>query len=1015
MKLIIKNFKCHGEETYEFEKGIVLVKGHSGSGKSSILESINFCLYGNGKKIIKYGQSECEVIIEWDNYRIRRSRNPNQFNIIDNESNKKYEDVSAQSIVNSIFGKHFNKSGYLSQMNTNSFITLNPIEKLKFLESIAFDDNDIEEIKKKRKIMALKFDNDLLEVRSKISMFETMNQIESFNGEANLLVECNFPVVCRVSQRELVEKNANIKIKNECKRIKKNNIILLNKKKEYEDVNILEIRQKDIEKSIDENNQRKHIIESEILNINYDENKYLINRKKSNKNNKKIKELEDKIKSNENKENELYKYSINLKMYNKKKKDIEEELSKENIGDLNKRKDLLDLLIRKKECIIKIKKIEDDTCVIKQKKEGSRQGISDLDKENKDIDEIISKYIQGPDSEMEDTFNLCIDYYKKYLNDIEEYECLKCASDGGDEKKFEAALTKINKEIENIDKEIEYRECIYGNCPACEVPIKQKNLKFILAASDAEHRAVEGGSALQVDSEAVEILINKKKQLDKKKICAYKKVIENELNIKKMNEIEQKYKNSNIDYFKDSPLSERDGLHDSSFIKEKIKYFIDLKNKKKNINNKLNSLNKSIYIESSQIKDNKKKREIEVNNLEDLGREEARLLLDRESARLFHSEAAPVTRSHRVDGEEELSDKTIKELNDILEKTKKEIYKIERNIGEKDKIENQILQTEEKIQKIQQNEEFIKKEDIQMFKKQIDDNIEKDKYYRGVILEMEIEKNKIHILDVEKKRIVENNIKKNNKKDKLLNEHKSKYGDLGEAAPSGGDAQFGTLPLAGVKQNIECIQRILDDSLAVKEENEKLLEEIKKWKEMSALIEKNNNKKKEFEKLKKDEMVCIEYKVAIDILKNKIIETESILLEQLLDSINSYANIYLSGFFQDQIITSELSPYKKLKKSSKNQINLLIYYKGEQCDLNNLSGGEQARIILAYTLAFSEILNPPLIMLDEAMSSLDQDTTDIVSKTIKRNCSNKIVILVAHQVVQGHFDNIIEMENITHL
>lgn len=397
-------------------------------------------------------------------------------------------------------------------------------------------------------------------------------------------------------------------------------------------------------------------------------------------------------------------------------------------------------------------------------------------------------------------------------------------------------------------------------------------------------------------------------------------------------------------------------------------------------------MNKSIYIESSQIKDNKKKREIEVIKLEDLGREET---------------------ASSVYIKEELSDKTIKELNDILEKTKKEIYKIERNNAEKDKIENQILQTEEKIQKIQQNEEFIKKDEIQRFKKQIDDHIEKDKYYRGVIMEMEIEKNKIINLNNEKKRIVENNIKKNNKKDKLLNEHKSKYGYNKAAAE---EAPFGTSDC--VKKNIECIQRILDDSHAVKEENEKLLEEIKKWKEISALIEKNNNKKKEFEKLKKDEMVCIEYKVAIDILKNKIIETESILLEQLLDSINSYANIYLSGFFQDQIITSELSPYKKLKKSSKNQINLLIYYKGEQCDLNNLSGGEQARIILAYTLAFSEILNPPLIMLDEAMSSLDQDTTDMVSKTIKRNCSNKIVILVAHQVVQGHFDNIIEMEKI---
>ena len=921
MKLIIKNFKCHGEETYEFERGIVLVKGHSGSGKSSILESINFCLYGNGKKIIKYGQSECEVIIEWDNYRIRRSRNPNQFNIIDNESNKKYEDASAQSIVNSIFGKHFNKSGYLSQMNTNSFITLNPIEKLKFLESIAFDDNDIEEIKKKRKIMALKFDNDLLEVRSKISMFETMNQIESFDSRGSAVgdcfaatsfggdrgaaaVECKFPVVCRVSQRELVEKNANIKIKNECKRINKTNIILLNKKKEYEDVNILEIRQKDIEKSIDENNQRKDIVDGEILKINYDENKYLINRKKSKKNNKKMKELEDKIKSNEDKENELYKYSINLKMYNKKKKDIEEELSKENIGDINKRKDLLDLLIRKKECIIKIKKIDDETCLIKTKKEGLIELISNLDKENKEINEIISTSkmcIQGPESEIEDTLNICIDYYKKYLNDIEEYECLKCSS--VDEKIFEAELTKINKEIENIDKEIEYRECIYGNCPACEVPIKQKNSKFILDCEAAALRVdSENGNAGVTSDPNLENLINEKKKLDKEKICTYKKVIENELNIKKMNEIEQKYKNSNTGDF--IFLAERDGLPllEAPFIKEKIKYFIELKNKKKNINNKLNSLNKSIYIESSQIKDNKKKREIEVIKLEDLGREETALQVVRESARCGAVDCSSVYIK------EELSDKTIKELNDILEKTKKEIYKIERNNAEKDKIENQILQTEEKIQKIQQNEEFIKKDEIQRFKKQIDDHIEKDKYYRGVIMEMEIEKNKIINLNNEKKRIVENNIKKNNKKDKLLNEHNSKYGynkaaacdplhgrsdtrteggDLVEAAE---EAPFGTSDC--VKKNIECIQRILDDSHAVKEENEKLLEEIKKWKEMSALIEKNNNKKKEFEKLKKDEMVCIEYKVAIDILKNNIpfINADSMMKKPCIDFYEMYLN-----------------------------------------------------------------------------------------------------------------------------
>ena len=74
MKLTIKNFRCHENEIFEFSKGIMLVKGPSGSGKSSIFESINFCLYGTGRKIIKYGSSMCEVEIEWDGYVIKRRK-----------------------------------------------------------------------------------------------------------------------------------------------------------------------------------------------------------------------------------------------------------------------------------------------------------------------------------------------------------------------------------------------------------------------------------------------------------------------------------------------------------------------------------------------------------------------------------------------------------------------------------------------------------------------------------------------------------------------------------------------------------------------------------------------------------------------------------------------------------------------------------------------------------------------------------------------------------------------------
>ena len=74
-----------------------------------------------------------------------------------------------------------------------------------------------------------------------------------------------------------------------------------------------------------------------------------------------------------------------------------------------------------------------------------------------------------------------------------------------------------------------------------------------------------------------------------------------------------------------------------------------------------------------------------------------------------------------------------------------------------------------------------------------------------------------------------------------------------------------------------------------------------------------------------------------------------------------------------------------------------------------LSGGELSRIILAYTLALAEMFNTPLIMLDECTSSLDADTSEIVFDAIKENFNNKLIIIIAHQVVKGHFDNTIEL------
>jgi ABC-type multidrug transport system fused ATPase/permease subunit len=80
-----------------------------------------------------------------------------------------------------------------------------------------------------------------------------------------------------------------------------------------------------------------------------------------------------------------------------------------------------------------------------------------------------------------------------------------------------------------------------------------------------------------------------------------------------------------------------------------------------------------------------------------------------------------------------------------------------------------------------------------------------------------------------------------------------------------------------------------------------------------------------------------------------------------------------------------------------------------EADLSMLSGGELSRVVLSYTLALSEIFNSPIVMLDECTSSLDAELTSTVMDGIRKNFGNKLVIIIAHQVIEGDFDRQINL------
>lgn len=199
----------------------------------------------------------------------------------------------------------------------------------------------------------------------------------------------------------------------------------------------------------------------------------------------------------------------------------------------------------------------------------------------------------------------------------------------------------------------------------------------------------------------------------------------------------------------------------------------------------------------------------------------------------------------------------------------------------------------------------------------------------------------------------------------------------------------------------------LDQLYTKKQYHENRLNDIEKWLENRKELEDYEKWLVKIEDLERDELEYRKRYAASIQLKEKIIEAESIAITNVIHSINAHANVYLESFFNDTPISVQLQPFKETKKQVKPTINVTVEYKGMEIELNMLSGGELSRVILAYTLALSEIFNTPLLLLDECTSSLDEELTNDVFSSIKEHFSEKNTLIIAHQVVTGTFDNVI--------
>lgn len=189
------------------------------------------------------------------------------------------------------------------------------------------------------------------------------------------------------------------------------------------------------------------------------------------------------------------------------------------------------------------------------------------------------------------------------------------------------------------------------------------------------------------------------------------------------------------------------------------------------------------------------------------------------------------------------------------------------------------------------------------------------------------------------------------------------------------------------------------------------LKRIEEWERYQKELENYRSWETKITGLEEEEQIAKSKHAAATMLKEKILEAESVAMVNIIDSINMHAHLYLEYFFVDNPIVVRIKPFKETKKGvdNKPQISIDIEYKGMECDLNSLSGGELSRVILAYTLALAEIFNAPLLLLDECTASLDQELTSVVFEAIREHFNGKMTVIIAHQVITGTFDKIIKL------
>ena len=150
MELHLRSFRCYTKTDVRFKVGVTLLNGESGAGKSTILEAIDYVLYGKLRGQYAHGTESCSVKhVLGPNLWIQRNSGPGALVLQAGET--QYKGDEAQNIINQMYGTRevFLASSYLKQGERCALMSGTNAEKMGLIRAVSFHDDNVEEAHEK--------------------------------------------------------------------------------------------------------------------------------------------------------------------------------------------------------------------------------------------------------------------------------------------------------------------------------------------------------------------------------------------------------------------------------------------------------------------------------------------------------------------------------------------------------------------------------------------------------------------------------------------------------------------------------------------------------------------------------------------------------------------------------------------------------------------------------------------------------------------------------------------------